>query len=57
MWERFLFFVKKVNKINGLHRINGGEGGIRTHGRDKPTPVFKTSALNHSATSPFEGTF
>src|SRR3954447_13022096 len=30
----------------------GGEGGIRTHGRLAPTPVFKTGALNHSATSP-----
>jgi hypothetical protein len=30
----------------------GGEGGIRTHGRLAPTEVFKTSALNHSATSP-----
>src|SRR3954462_1869489 len=30
----------------------GGEGGIRTHGRLAPTAVFKTAALNHSATSP-----
>lgn len=30
----------------------GGEGGIRTPGRDKPTTVFKTAALNRSATSP-----
>ena len=30
----------------------GGEGGIRTHGKREPTPVFKTGALNHSATSP-----
>ncbi len=32
----------------------GGEGGIRTHGRLAPTAVFKTAALNHSATSPAE---
>ena len=32
---------------------NGGEGGIRTHGRLSPTLVFKTSAFDHSATSPF----
>ena len=31
---------------------SGGEGGIRTHGGDKPTPVFKTGAINHSTTSP-----
>ena len=30
----------------------GGEAGIRTLGRDKPTLVFKTSAFDHSATSP-----
>ena len=29
-----------------------GEGGIRTHGRRKPSEVFKTSAFDHSATSP-----
>lgn len=29
-----------------------GEGGIRTHGTVSRTLVFKTSALNHSATSP-----
>ena len=31
---------------------NGGQGGIRTHGGRKPTAVFKTAALNHSATCP-----
>ena len=33
----------------------GGEGGIRTHGELAPTAVFKTAALNHSATSPRAG--
>ena len=32
---------------------DGGEGGIRTPGRVSPTPVFKTGAINHSATSPY----
>jgi hypothetical protein len=32
----------------------GGEGGIRTHGKLAPTAVFKTAALNHSATSPIQ---
>ncbi len=31
---------------------NGGRGGIRTHGGLAPTAVFKTAALNHSATRP-----
>src|SRR5688500_5850802 len=30
----------------------GGWGGIRTHGGREPTAVFKTAALNHSATHP-----
>ncbi len=34
------------------HAKGGGRGGIRTHGRLAPTPVFKTGALNHSATLP-----
>ena len=32
---------------------DGGEGGIRTHGPLSRSPVFKTGALNRSATSPF----
>ena len=31
---------------------SGGEGGIRTPGTLSGTPVFKTGAINHSATSP-----
>ena len=30
----------------------GGEGEIRTHGPREGTPVFKTGAINRSATSP-----
>ena len=33
----------------------GGQGGIRTHGELAPTAVFKTAALNHSATCPMRG--
>ena len=33
-------------------KFNGGEGGIRTHERVAPLLVFKTSAFDHSATSP-----
>ena len=32
--------------------VSGGRSGIRTHGRLSPTSVFKTGALNHSATLP-----
>ena len=36
-------------------RSDGGEGGIRTHGRLPATAVFKTAAFNRSATSPRDG--
>ncbi len=35
----------------------GGQGGIRTHGELAPSAVFKTAALNHSATYPREAVF
>jgi hypothetical protein len=38
-------------------RLDGGEGEIRTHGEVAPTLVFKTRAINHSATSPWSGLF
>jgi hypothetical protein len=41
------FAVSKAIKIS-----SGGRGGIRTHGTLAGTPVFKTGALNHSATLP-----
>src|ERR1700674_1432047 len=33
-------------------RLAGGGGGIRTHGRLAPLPIFKTGAFNRSATPP-----
>ena len=38
----------RISKLAAL----SGWGGIRTHGGVSPTPVFKTGALNHSATHP-----
>ncbi len=39
-------FHKRKKPPNGrLIVIYGGEGGIRTHGRDKPSPVFKTGTF------------
>ena|SRR5215469_2536438 len=34
------------------HASDGGEGGIRTPDTVPRIPVFKTGAINHSATSP-----
>src|SRR5262245_52826769 len=35
-----------------LQPVDGGEGGIRTHGTRKGTTVFETARFNHSRTSP-----
>ena len=56
-FECFLLIFRKVSIIlKTLISLCGvglyGEGGIRTLGSCKTTPVFKTGALNHSATSP-----
>ena len=48
-------FVRWCTKILNLpikSAGSGGRGGIRTHGTLAGTPVFKTGALNHSATLP-----
>ena len=34
------------------YSLTGGQGGIRTHGTRERTAVFKTAALDHSATCP-----
>src|SRR5579863_4446532 len=34
---------------------DGGEGGIRTHGRVSPTHAFQACSLSHSDTSPDAG--
>ncbi len=40
------------DRENAFVGASGGGGGIRTHGRLPSTSVFKTGALNHSATPP-----
>jgi hypothetical protein len=35
-----------------IYFINNGEGGIRTRGTQKGTPVFETGSFSHSDTSP-----
>ena len=34
--------LRIYNRTTSDVKINGGEGGIRTHGGRKPTPVFET---------------
>jgi hypothetical protein len=51
-WRAFHEVFKKTERISLYCRLHGGEGGIRTPGTLSGTPVFKTGAINHSATSP-----
>ena len=50
---RTLKKIKFQKCLKDLKSNNGGEGGIRTHERVAPSLVFKTSAFNRSATSPY----
>jgi hypothetical protein len=55
--EKILVFLgfsrasRTVPDIRG--NMGGGWGEIRTHGDVSATPVFKTGALNRSATHPY----
>ena len=44
--------VGPAHCVLGLAECGGGSGEIRTHGGLAPSPVFKTGALNRSATLP-----
>src|SRR3546814_5527322 len=49
-------YVQSVTHVSGSDtRESGGGGGIRTHDGLPPMPVFKTGALNRSATPPGDG--
>ena len=47
-----------VRRPSGVLRLllprNGGEGGIRTHGRVAPTHAFQACTFDHSVTSPYK---
>ncbi len=45
-------FLLSEPETAAIARCRGGGGGIRTHGGVPPTPVFKTGAIDHSATPP-----
>ncbi len=53
-YETFKYKGSATDKNSNKHGEikHGGGGGIRTHGTVSRTPVFKTGALNHSATPP-----
>ncbi len=48
-----LQYLKGAEMVwHGEAQVIGGGGGIRTPGTLSSTPVFKTGAINHSATPP-----
>src|SRR5579871_5866605 len=50
--DRFpLLSIDRTKEIDNCG-LNGGEGGIRTHGRVSPTLAFEASSFNRSDTSP-----
>ena len=49
---KFRSFRQPRGRISPPFRLCGGEGGIRTPDTLSGMPVFKTGAINHSATSP-----
>src|SRR5690606_37581828 len=55
-WPSFVDWkVGKGSRAGQTERKSGGGGEIRTLGRLSPTPVFKTGAINRSATPPRDG--
>ena len=47
-------FSQDCSLVSLQPRLDGGEGGIRTPDTLPGMPVFKTGAINHSATSPHQ---
>jgi hypothetical protein len=52
IWACFAYFGISGGGNSLQLRLAGGEGGIRTPDTLSGMPVFKTGAINHSATSP-----
>ncbi len=48
------YIIRKALNLNGLGFLNGGGGGIRTHGTRERTTVFKTAPINRSGTPPYD---
>ncbi len=44
--------LQTAQLLDGFGRVFGGGGRIRTHGTRQGTTVFKTAAIDHSATPP-----
>src|ERR1035438_7461915 len=47
-----LLLASEADTADAIKQLNGGERGIRTPDTLSGMPVFKTGAINHSASSP-----
>ena len=50
--KRTGYIIRKALNLNGSGFLNGGGGGIRTHGTLARSTVFKTAPINRSGTPP-----
>src|SRR6185437_6955261 len=55
IWRDLPIFGSPFVTVGLALALSGGEGGIRTHEPREGPPVFKTGAINRSATSPETG--
>ncbi len=46
------YIILKARNLYGSGSLNGGGGGIRTHGTRERSTVFKTAPINRSGTPP-----
>ena len=51
--ERIVLFEEFAKLGVFLRKLDGGESGIRTHGRVSPTHAFQACSIDHSDISPF----
>ena len=50
--SQIILITRKARNLYGSGFLNGGGGGIRTHGTLARTTVFKTAPINRSGTPP-----
>ena len=54
LWAAKSIFRGERHPEGEKARLDGGEGGIRTHGWVSPTPAFEAGSFNRSDTSPVQ---
>ena len=54
IFTEIVIYPKRTKKATIDGGLNGGGGGIRTHGTRERTTVFKTAPINRSGTPPYD---